>query len=431
MSSSTASKKHPRDAIEDFQPPAAKRPHKEEGNSSVSVPLDALSLIMEFLSARQLFNMAFTCKTLRDFVTTEMVVRSALVGRGRAKETMKAVGNIMSAKAIHVPSPLRLLRLTNGKRCEFCFLRKVPSVHPRLGVFACRVCVTTRDYLTRPWSWKKNIHKYIEYKPVVDDPRVVILRGGSIWLNPSTDDSGEQIGPLITFGDIDKLRVHVTRGGSIDSYLINHLCVPSDEDGYKLFIGTFSKAKQQAARVEKFRETEAWGKRKAKVDKFIEDLTPLLDEPFRLMALKHDKQSSKELSKMYSLDFRIPFITELMRPFIRYPSKICKKALQELAERINGNFRLVEEKGFLTKFLSTSEPSDTPLRWYFIDELTSLEALFDDAEHTKFVTAKFFSLLANDQLVAALAHLMNPDFSGLWLEHKRITPSEKVGAEAL
>ena len=163
------------DNDDSMKPRAKKKPRSKKSSSTsssttttatTSVPLDAFNIVMAFLHPRDLLHTAFTCKSLRDMVSTSMVIKSALVHGGHAKSTMEVLFTLTSKHAMHIPSPLRLLRLVNGKVCEFCLNDKVNHARPGIGVFACWACVTSRTTrnkrplmirgtLTKPWklSW--------------------------------------------------------------------------------------------------------------------------------------------------------------------------------------------------------------------------------------------------------------------------------------
>mmetsp|Transcript_55974 Transcript_55974/g.135422 ORF Transcript_55974/g.135422 Transcript_55974/m.135422 type:complete len:167 (+) Transcript_55974:244-744(+) len=143
---------------------------------------------MEFLSPRQLYNVSLTCKSLWKLVTTEIVVKSALIHGGHARRTMEELYQLMSQHSIHVPSPLRLLRLANGKRCKFCCGEKVNFVRPGLGVFACWECITGRG-LTKAWklAWARYRDHGEEYDNIFKYRRLAInIRGekGYMWAVP-------------------------------------------------------------------------------------------------------------------------------------------------------------------------------------------------------------------------------------------------------
>ena len=77
------------------KPPAKKRTRtgsKAKTLTAVStkpLPLDALQCVMEFLPPRQLYHLALTCKTLRSFITTPLVLRAAMIHGGHSKQTIQ------------------------------------------------------------------------------------------------------------------------------------------------------------------------------------------------------------------------------------------------------------------------------------------------------------------------------------------------------
>lgn len=111
---------------------------------------DILTLVMGYLGHRDLYQMAFTCRSLRDTVTTKMVVRSAVLGPankrddkygGGGKYTMEHLYPLLSCQIIHPPSALRLLRLANMRRCEICLTNAMDTIRPEFGVAVCDDCV--------------------------------------------------------------------------------------------------------------------------------------------------------------------------------------------------------------------------------------------------------------------------------------------------
>lgn len=128
---------------------AAKRPSKrtmsstDDAQSLVMTELneDALSLVMEFLALKELFKMAFVCKGLMTKVSVRVVVRSAIMHGGNTRITMNDLYQLLKHHAIHMPSPLRLLRLVNGKKCEECLDAKVNHTRDGYGVFLCWECL--------------------------------------------------------------------------------------------------------------------------------------------------------------------------------------------------------------------------------------------------------------------------------------------------
>mmetsp|Transcript_17989 Transcript_17989/g.39328 ORF Transcript_17989/g.39328 Transcript_17989/m.39328 type:complete len:568 (-) Transcript_17989:678-2381(-) len=425
--------------------PSAKRSRggDDDHSASTSGPSlneDALSCVLEFLPPRELFNTAFTCKGLRDEITTKVVVRSALIHGGHAKQTCEELHNLMSNKAMHVPSPLRLLRLINGKRCEFCVANKVNHVRPCIGVFACWDCVTQRG-LTKAWntSWVRHRRNQARYDAILNHPRVATNTYGDkeyMWLH-RYNVTGEKIGPVVTFGDVDRMFDHVREGGGVDDYIEEVLGAPSAEE-YCEFNDTYAESIERAKRAMEEREEKkrkasqrTKDNKRAKIDKMISDLEALLDEPFRDAALDRrnvEYRYGVKTSKLPCIRFSVPFVDSLMEQYIITPSKIRKKILKEIAGNINAKLRLIGEKNFLSfDFLSEKDPFEAALKHHFSEELTSLDALLktkivsyygrfnQDRREKALINDKFFSLLENNRLLAALAHLKENDLSSFLL----------------
>jgi len=436
-----SSKKRPNENAEDSKPGASKRSRGKEKSllvgTGVSLPLEALSFVMEFLSPRQLFNVAFTCKTLRDFISTKLVIRSALIHGGHAHQTMVELHKLMQNKALHIPSPLRLLRLVNGKRCKRCNQSKVNFVRPCVGVFACWDCTTTS--LTKPWkmTWARYRDHTDEYDAIFDHPRVATNTYGSqhyMWAIPGRDNSGELIGPLVTLGHVDRMFECAQRGGNLDTYLNDKLKAPPEES-YREFNDTFAETQERAHRVQLEREKKkeaakqkSKGNKLAKIEKMTTDLAALLDEPYRSFALKKTElrySYDAKVSKLPSVRFTVPFIDDLLKEYVITPSKIRKKILQEMAQTINQKLGLVADKGFVTlDFLSENDPFEAALKAHFSDKLTDLEGLLNMKSETGhwrhrvtkyYVTEEFFILLEKNQLIGALAHLEDGDLGCLLL----------------
>eukprot|EP00984_Skeletonema_dohrnii_P027373 scaffold16905_cov117-Skeletonema_dohrnii-CCMP3373.AAC.2 len=79
---------------------------KRSSKDSAPIPVDAMVNVMEFLPPRSLYNIALTCKSLREMVTTKMVVQSALIHGGNPSKSMAELHSLMRNHSIHVPSPL-------------------------------------------------------------------------------------------------------------------------------------------------------------------------------------------------------------------------------------------------------------------------------------------------------------------------------------
>ena len=92
--------------------------------------LELTRRVMEYIQhPKDLYRISMLSKTSREAVTVEIVVRCAMTHGGKAYDTMKNIHYLMNKRAIYPPSPLRLLRLIFGKRCEFCN-NEITKLHP-------------------------------------------------------------------------------------------------------------------------------------------------------------------------------------------------------------------------------------------------------------------------------------------------------------
>ena len=380
-------------------------------HQTVSVCEDALFHAMAYLHPRDLYNMAFTCTSLRDQISTPLVVRSAMIHGGHTGSTINHLLPLMEKGKIHIPSPLRLLRLVNGKKCEFCNCRKVNHVRPGYGVFACWFCTTERG-LTRVLNTKLvRYNRNRKYDAMFNHERVGLTPYGSkyyVWnvRRTSVGSSGEAIGPLVTFRHID---ASVQGNLSIDDYLEQILEVPPLED-YTEFVSICQemKARAKKAEEERYEKKEATAmrtkeNRKKKVDQMIAKLAALLEEPWREDALKYKETKIR-------VWFDSPLVDNLLKVYVIAPSKMRKKILQEIAESINASFSLIRDKGFITyEFLSEEDAFESALKRCCLTSLNSYTSFLMSC------TKKFFDFLERDRLFDALVYLKGYDFGYLLL----------------
>ncbi len=212
--------------------------------------------------AQDLLHVAFACKSTRDIVSTKMVVKSALFHGGHARKTIEELHALMSNHSMHVPSPLRLLRLVNGRVCEFCRRHKVNHVRSGMGVFSCWDCVSnlrgdvTRSALTRTWETVGCV-RYANNQEgcnaILGHRRVASSQYRStyfLWSEHRTDERGERVGPIVAWDDVDRICNYfrsvneVMDGGWIDEYLVTNLNAPSIES-YDEFNAAFMDAQQR------------------------------------------------------------------------------------------------------------------------------------------------------------------------------------------
>jgi len=168
------------------------------------------TVIFSFLGIKQLLKVSSTSQFLRSHITHEHVVRAALCNGGRPKATMERLVTLVRSRTIWTPTPLRLLRLVNGKRCERCNgTSNRGSVHlvSQFGVFMCgRGCL--RNHLhpirrNRDDRWDQFInHARIA---ATEDTS---LGGGRTCYNVASEDcydtDGSRVGAMFTKATMDR-----------------------------------------------------------------------------------------------------------------------------------------------------------------------------------------------------------------------------------
>ena len=163
--------------------------------------------------------------------------------------------------------------------------------------------------------------------------------------------------------------------------------------------------------------------------KSITDLSGLIDESFRDAALRRKDMTNNRCSvssKHPCVQFLVPFVDGLLKEYVLAPSKIRKKNMEDVADKINSKLRLIGENKFLTlDFLSESDSFEATLKSHFSDKLSGVDELlatkaikinaFNRSTTICPIDENFFTLLEDDKLLVALAHLKADNLSFLLL----------------
>lgn len=399
--------------------------HDGDGNDDEKKPLavtvnyDALSSVMSFLGPRELLCLSLTCKTMRDTVTTSIVVKSAMIHGGHAKKTIQELLPLMKNGSIFVPSPNRLLRLVNGKYCEVCYTKKTNFVRPGYGVFFCWECLTNK--YTKQWKtgWAR-YRKDSKYKDALFDSRVAPQGSyGSAtpvkYLMTNHYLEGEEkVGPIVRFDDIDAM---VSNSDGIEDYFQTVLEAP-EESEYQEFIDAYDECEGRAKKEEKARQqkreqstAQSRGRKLEKARQIRDDLTKLLDERWRSEAMSSYETTPSKWNG--AIAFHIKFVNILLKPYIIAPSKMKKTILSEIAEEINTKFEKVVSSFLSYDFLSEDNPFQSKLKAYVSQDLSTVKLLCDPEKFGyKFGrNCDFFNLVWEDKLNKALAEIYSEDFA--------------------
>jgi hypothetical protein len=368
---------------------------------------DALGLVMQFLSPRDLLRLAFTCNALQQKLSTTLVVRSALMSGGNGAATIKELYPLMKSKSIHPPSPQRLLRLVNGKLCEHCLSRKVNHIRPHYGVLVCWDCLT-ENLTTMLRQTSRDFKKLPGYRTITEYERVVANRYGTklyCWANPLTSRHGQvKIGPLVTFGQIERA-AHAYKNDIPIEALFDENSFPPESD-YQEFVTAYEESKEDAKGAQKYRmDKKANAKRKTaqvKMTKSLEivaKLQVLLDEPWNLFCLQHEP--THWTGKSPCLRFHSPLVYKMLEEYVTSPSKAKPKVLKEIASKLNGHFgRALELLDF--EWLLDRSPPEIELHQHCQRCFRDLSQLILNP----MANTVFFELVAAQQPSQALQYLI-------------------------
>ena len=383
---------------------------------AVNICEDALLLAMECLCPRDLLRISSSCKVLRESITTSLVVKSAMIHGGHAKTTVSELYKLVKPRSIYVPSPLRLLRLVNGKRCEFCFQSKVNFVRPYVGVFACWTCLTERG-LTKAWrkSWVRYKRNSEAYDAVFYHPRVACSPFSSIvflWARRRSAFSSagmrEFIGPIARFEDIDEM----ASSRDIETYLDNNSEAPENDsskefvEAYDEIIGRSIRVGNERCEIKRVKTEKAHENKMNSINKMILKLQPRLDERWRDLATKFQKSrpySLYHVSRRHALaTFEVSFVDHKLRPFVLTPSKMKTNKLNEVAEEINQVFQSIYDSKFLDYEFLSRDGTKEGLKTDCLKNLTTLDALHEAGAFSGQIGETFFEHLENGRLFEAL-----------------------------
>ena len=113
----------------------------------VVVNRDLILKAFSFLKPRELLAVSEVNKALRHVIASDykLILDIGLTNGGRSKKSLENLLRLIRLQAIYIPTPLRLLRIINGVRCEFCNNGYTHYLRPNAGVMACWDCLCKRQ----------------------------------------------------------------------------------------------------------------------------------------------------------------------------------------------------------------------------------------------------------------------------------------------
>ena len=356
---------------------------RQENNEEIDIfSVDIVATtIFSFLDMRCLLRVANTNNFLRSIVTYEHVIRGSMMHGGHAKQSMERLARLMEKRCIWIPSPLRLLRLVNGKRCENCTQGRANLVNADFGVFFC-----WNRCITRTFSKKVNINP--KWSPYVRHPRVAkaeYYSNAYVWNQGGyKDKTGAMVGPLIGIPHMEMDR----RGRKKLEELLEEM---DSKDPYAKradeIVALYKECQEEAQqrRMEKVVKKEqatnnAIERKKKSVAAFIEKLTREIGEqPWKEIALKHVWYNNTRTSGGQLVAFSVDFVNGELSECIKAPSRATKKKVTELKNTITETFDMIwEMKLHNFAFLSEQDEMEATLKAGFLDK-------FADNKHIEVV----------------------------------------------
>lgn len=111
-------------------------------NEKPLLVVDVFSIVMSMLAPKEMLRLSCCSKSLMRMVNHETVVRNTIMLGGHSRNSLKGIMELLRNRKIFFPSPLRLLRVACGQRCEIPGCGKtVHTIRAHYGVFCCFRCV--------------------------------------------------------------------------------------------------------------------------------------------------------------------------------------------------------------------------------------------------------------------------------------------------
>jgi hypothetical protein len=396
---------------EDYELPA-KKPRLSDAEFDDIDPL-ALDTLLAFLDVKSLFRFAFSSKRFGQIVTHEHVVRSALISGGHAKKTIAEVIELaLKLKTIYLPTPLRLLRLANGKTCETQSCSAlVNHIRHGYGLFCCWGCLVDRTMAITTMK-----HRMLKNERVA---RSEYSRKAYVLQRPYTDTTGERAGPIVSAAEKENEQ-------RIDTLLkeADDMWPQARTDSVLQCLEQATEDRKEIEERTRDRKKKRLDGKKAKAKEVAEKLKELVSEdcPFKdtLCSYKEFLYVSKQ--NQPSIGFDCQFMDDQMKPLVVAPSKATKKKLTELAEYVKETAIVLQASGFLDfSFLEGDKemnPWESALRGLLRDKIQPTVALelIDQSMLKEILEGNLFAALKRFENDYTRYHRPNGNWAGVFVD---------------
>jgi hypothetical protein len=376
-----------------------RRSNKRAKTESRDLPIDALGIVVQFLAPRELYHIAFTCKGMLQYITVELVVRSALLHGGSPRKTVEALYPLMQNKSIHPVSAVRLLRLVNCRRCEYCKRGSMRTIRPDYGVALCfQGCLVKQGFAAKT-GFIRGLKNF---------PRIASgeeRRGWHYMWNRPLEQGGEACGPLATWNEIRDPRI----GGSVNPTRVQQALQDAPPpQAYQAFVQTYEGHATAAVTAQEERQERTQRKEEAKKQKFRERVVKMIEKVKRgvdssqrdlVMSFRTPTEEDRRQKPVPVFVFNCPAVHALMRHYVHFPRECGATEAREIAENINGYLETIEVSQCLTfSFLSEADPFENKLKQYCQAKYPDLGSLVRDTRSDQ----AFFRLLEEGRCFEAM-----------------------------
>lgn len=211
--------------------------------------ISTFPLFCEFFEPQDLLRFVISSKDFFSLATYQVVVWISTVnGNQRTNRTVRYLLEQTRVGSIHLPSPLRVLRLVCVKRCEACNRRTLYNLPRYFGLAFCWDCLSELTDYVHPPQHRRH-QRNIEWHDIVIHPRVVAKKIQQprvsyprnerfncndrycMLKHPFRASGGAPQGPLVTISDgklfvdkfrtfnqIDRFITHNVHGAPLDAY---------------------------------------------------------------------------------------------------------------------------------------------------------------------------------------------------------------------
>lgn len=320
--------------------------------------------IVSFLSPAELLGLSVCSQRFRQHINHEHVVTCAMLNGGQTERTVTMVLDMavpsksgdQSTATIHFPTPIRLLRLINGTKCESpeCS-SSVTTAIPHFGLFLCWNCFLD---ITTPIELGNAV--------IVNEKRIarfVYMGSAHVLKTPFIDTSGERAGPIVSWD---------VASGAVENKDVEGVLKEADKS-YTLAVyegirRCIRENKNQGRASRNCLRTPISNARTLmrRLQEMLENRQCLSSDVLCSFQERPQLAADGALSDHPCVVLDSNMVHELLASLIESPSQASERQLEEMADNLVQAVQTLTETGFLDfSFLDENNPWENELRKHF------------------------------------------------------------------